>query len=1015
MADEFEYERITQQEEEVVLPVAQDYWQTINPAGIQFYNPETRFDVQKDAKQASLDIDDPRFKAAWDVADGETKEEMIKATSVEHALVIVDRRKLYEGSARSIQEDSLPEQFLYGAIPAVASPSSLIPIAGTTAKLVQVGKAANRIAAAGKVAVVGGVTAATANVIDESLLASQGIQHDYYNATFYGLAFGGMLGGVSGFLSGPSAKQVSDNIIHSKDSYTSDFTKDPNIKIEYDENGVPRTLMDVPDIPQMSKSIIDRIPLIGGWLRSDVHTVYQGDSPTIRGLMARVISPTVSLTDANGNIVAIGKNGHDFKRSLRGNYNNLTNGMDALYVSAKEQGYKGSRNDLFKEVSSEYTRVANAQEADAYKTIKFDKDENAFRANLQKFYDDYEPAFRGPDYVKQGVELYRDYYNKMLKSGQDIGIKELGKLGTGKYHRPRVYNFKAIHDGHISKQEVKDNVYAALAFHPSNRAKYSDEQIRGLSDEISDSFITHAFSNNYSNVSYLTPSTELPFQTMLKSRQLMLDETKLGKLLDDNLDEVTSMYHYKMSGRQALQYAFGTDNIGEVMSVAEKMIIKNEGKVNVQEQLAAFNRVVEDLTGTLRINTLSNTPAWTFTRNLATYNSGRLGGGFGGNQFIEMAAATMLSGIDNIISSGRFSKSFQSAGKLLYTADKKPHDDFTEFLVGSGFMSDVLHTNRVNRYADTEAGFNSGTLEKSLNWANDKLMKWNGMRYFMGAMEDMTGGAVLVQLQKFASQKTLSKTELQRLARWGLTEADARTIGKELQNVYDPANGRLDLHKMSGENIEKFQLAVTRGIEETVIQGDSLHLPNWMKAPNAVVKLMTQFMRFPMIAQETLLRRGMNEEQARLAAAAVSSTITFMGLKYIREQAAIEAGFMSELDAQYDYFDSLDGDEAIKRGVLGSLNYNAPLGMMTDLWNKTATISGMPELGRDYATNKELEAFLGPSFGGLAPDAIEIIQATLNGDLGDETTLNKAKSMMLWNNYPIVHEGLKALTDEFGK
>ena len=53
-------------------------------------------------------------------------------------------------------------------------------------------------------------------------------------------------------------------------------------------------------------------------------------------------------------------------------------------------------------------------------------------------------------------------------------------------------------------------------------------------------------------------------------------------------------------------------------------------------------------------------------------------------------------------------------------------------------MEDTLHTSRINRYADTEQGFNSGTLENGLSWMNDKLMKYNGMRYFMGVMEDYT-------------------------------------------------------------------------------------------------------------------------------------------------------------------------------------------------------------------------------------------------------------------------------------
>jgi hypothetical protein len=377
-----------------------------------------------------------------------------------------------------------------------------------------------------------------------------------------------------------------------------------------------------------------------------------------------------------------------------------------------------------------------------------------------------------------------------------------------------------------------------------------------------------------------------------------------------------------------------------------------------------------------------------------------MGGGFGGNQFIELASAMTMNGFDALMS-GRFKTSLKNSADLLYT--KSPDvDEFSEFLINSGYMSDALHTSRINRYADTEAGFNSGKLENKLNWMSDKLMKYNGMRYFMGVMEDYTGAAIVTKLKK-------GKVDSVQLARWGLDDTTAKNLGDKLKVATE--GDKWDLSTLSNLEQDQLQMAISRGIDEIVVQGDSMHLPTWLKAPDPFKKVLFQFMRFPLIAQETLTRKGFKEAQAEMMAAMVASSATYIGLKYLREQAALATGTVHPVDAKYDY---MDDEDALQRSLMESLNYNAPLGFMSSIYNYGAIAAGQPELGRDWQGKHGMPSLMGPSFG-LGEDLIQLVRAGVEGNLDTERSLQRFKALTPFMNLPLVNEAGKHLVDEYGR
>jgi len=1135
---------------------AVDYWVTQNPSGMAYHYPETKFEPTNDIR-GILDTEDVEFKTYFDSSDTQNKRAMLGANNTADAIKIAQRREVFNEAERAIDQDGIITQIGMSIVPAVASPTSLLPF-GVVFKGAQVAKTTNRLTS-GLVGVgAGGVTGAGANIADEALFDLQGMPTNYVGAGAIGFMFGGGLGFLGGVLSGPNAKNVANSIDPKNDSYTRDYQQDPYIKVEMDENGVPK----LQDIGQMEKSFTDKLPLIGGWLRSDVHTVYQSDSPLLRGWMGRIASATTSLKDSAGNVMPILKTGVDIKRETKGVHNVLTREVNDVYAEARTKGYSNDLETFNKDVWGVYMEALNQQRADAamfanQKTagmptgtkkvstidylndipgasgegvgpvrdrnfiakgnkqvddpdftprkrtgglldellddldvpdvpekvwvkqtpeekaatqIALDKEKDAFdtsiktegmkepvivgyeegklvilegnhrisaanrigmddvplvytdkvpddmkfketakgitdaernallKANrdaMDEYYNTRSIEFKGEPSLNKAAESYRKYFQDMLDRSQKSGIKELQGMNPNRLYAPRTYNYKAIKDGSVPQEKVYSEVREGLANDVRN-AGMTKEELEVATKDIVNKLNESAFDLNNLTTSYMVK--DLPFSTHLKSKKLYLNESFMPNVVKSNFEEVTGAYHYKMSGRQSTQYAFGTDNLDEVMKMVREEHL-SKGVMSNEQEIQAFERTVRDLMGDLRMNQLADTPSWSFTRNLTSFNSARLGGGFGGNQFIELASSIMFNGTKALLS-GRMFTSLKNTKELLYTKGKT--DDFANYLIGSGYMEDALHTSRINRYADTESGFNSGVVENKLNWINDKLMKYNGMRYFMGVMEDYTGAAVVTQLKA-------GKVDPKMLARWGMTEADGKTLQGKLKDI--TLDEGWNLEGLSLKERDQLQLAISRGIAEVVVQGDSIHLPAWMKAPGQFTKVLTQFMRFPLIAQETLLRRGMKEEQAKMAGAVMGSIGTYVGLKYLREQAAISLGTIHPIDAKYDYENYEDEDWLRVTGE--ALNYTAPLGFMSSVYNYGAIATGNNELGREWTSKNGMSSLLGPS-GGLGEDLIQIMRSGVEGDFKDERSLQRWKSLVPFNNLPIINEAGKYLIEEYG-
>lgn len=1110
------------------------YLNVYSPLGVQINNPSTQYNKSTDLG-AGVDFDDEDFKSIYDAQAVDDKREMLEGFSNEHALKILERRRIFKESQKATAEDGMMTQLALGGVASLVSPTTAIPL-GAAYKFAQVGSKVNKIVMG---TTIGAAAATAANLADEALIGQQGMPTNYGGVAMASIALGGGLGFLSGVLSGPGANVMAKNLHKDGDVIMNDFAKDNYVIVDQGTN----TLL-VPK--QLEKGLVDKIPYLGDWLSSDITKLYQSDSSTLRGAATRIANATVAQRDANGNFIAIGETGMDFKRKMRGMYNSqIVQGITESFNEYKEKGGKLSRDDFNMAVHKMYTSEGNrlGRESDRYAkeqseepllklkeefevsknnvkldeayyvgpsgkqepltpevTAKLEQDkaafeeatntnlelqrqidelnnsfkdstnmmgldsgiskselnvikkelqaeldkeiaklesskvavpkyiepaitlkkrnkkqiakeindlETAYKAKQEKlisskvdeYYANNKPNFAGADSgMLKAIEKYQKYYDDMLEVSQKLGVKELAGVKPGRLYAPRTWDFQKIRA--YDETTVKARLKEALSSDTRNAFK-DEADLAETVDELYALFKSKDIESRLGQgVGYL--SKNLPFTTKLKSRNINVDESKLGDLVRNNMEEITGQYHYFNSGIQSVYKAFGTDDLSEIVTKLEKESLE-KGIVVSNKELLALRNSIEDLLGTLRVNQLSDEKAWTFSRNLMTFNSATLMGGAGGNQIIEMMTVTMMNAMrGNFIL--KHTKSWKNAADLLYR-EKDPKNGLSRFIVNSGFMESALNTHRVNKVGDVEAGFKESWVEKKLHSVNDFQMKYNGMRYFTAVLEDMTGGAIMDYLIK-------GNATPDQLARWGLDKAAADDLGKTLKNMMSTKNGtyntdNFDLSKLTDLQRDRFQLAISRGIEEFVIQADSIHAPTWFKTAGPMTKLLTQFMRFPLIAQEVLLRRGFREDKAAMVAGIIGSSMAYMSLKYLREQASIAIGLKSEYDAEYDYSDP----ESLQKAMFESLNYAANLGILTTIWNYGATAVGKPELGREWVNGRE--SLFGPS-ASIFTEVLDIAERGVEGDFTSERQYLSYKRLLPLLSVPGVSEGTRIVVEELG-
>jgi hypothetical protein len=372
---------------------------------------------------------------------------------------------------------------------------------------------------------------------------------------------------------------------------------------------------------------------------------------------------------------------------------------------------------------------------------------------------------------------------------------------------------------------------------------------------------------------------------------------------------------------------------------------------------------------------------------------------------MELAGAAWATGFRSLFNKS-FGQTLNDVKAVLYSKDKEA-SQFSNELMSMGFLQDWLHTHGSVRYADTDQYFNLSKAEHKLMGMTEGLFKYNGMKAITGMLEQMVASNAIHDVIRMGKKQRFTKAELDRLSRWGIEKDELATLGKYFEDTMTFEGDRLvamNVNKMNKTAQDKLQTMVSRAVRSGVLKNDTMQLPSWMIIPTPMRKLATQFMRFPMMAHQILLRRGLEEDMAGLTATALAGMFMYGSYTYLREQAAIASGLQSEDKSKYDVFGD-KGSEAAINLVTKSLSYTAPLGAFSLGASFVKDISGL-----GYNDSPGALA-VGPVASNL-DSAQQFMRAAISGEDVGYKGAKLLQRNMPYFTFPFFQEALNSVVEE---
>jgi len=281
------------------------------------------------------------------------------------------------------------------------------------------------------------------------------------------------------------------------------------------------------------------------------------------------------------------------------------------------------------------------------------------------------------------------------------------------------------------------------------------------------------------------------------------------------------------------------------------------------------------------------------------------------------------------------------------------------------------------------------------------------MRAITAALETTVFSNLVGEL---ATIKVLGNQDLKRYARLGITTQDVSLIQKEIEkNSIKNSLGvitDIQLTKWNPDIRLKFQVASRRAVESGVIQGNTKDLPRIIREGHPATKILTQFLRVPLAAHNTMIRRGVDGEKAGLVAAALGAMGIYMGTQLLLDQARSAMGN----EAKYD----MDDDESMTKLFGLSLKYATSFGMFTDVAVRINSFTGGDWVGEDRKSKSSWVVEQVPTAGTIDKIHSTFKSARENG-VKDKHTLKLIKQLTPANNLAIWSDYLNKSIEDYGE
>ena len=649
-----------------------------------------------------------------------------------------------------------------------------------------------------------------------------------------------------------------------------------------------------------------------------------------------------------------------------------------------------------------------------------DKKISEFRKELEKKYTYKDYLTRDNTYYNGIIEA-NNFFEKYRKEGMKYKEDFKDIDGNGLYN-PRQYDWRKIED--IDEFTLKNIFKKAMEEYKSKENLElikNPKEFDKVLDEIVQEFKKNANKKELQEFMELSGRQIDGLQNInhfLKSRKYGFDNYALKDILDNDMNTIIQKYNFRMAPDLALSKQYGTSNIKTIKNNLVKDLENNSNfdKKEIVKISEDFEKVLENLTGVTSMKAnLKNPNAMRIVRYAGMFNTLTLGGKFGLNTVNEIVNGLVATQSKELLYKN-FGKQLKDTVNIM---NGKEADSLNTELVEIIGMSPELVDSHVSmKIQDNDSVFSSSKIEKVANKLVNRLMTYNGMKVISGYFQGIVAGNALQDIRKFAKilneGKTLSDKQKLLMSRWGLEEQDVLNLNKTINNnAKFKENGtieKLNLHKWeNSDEYLKMSIAIKRAVESGIMRGDSIHLPQWMLEGSPMVRLAFEFLRFPIIATQTLLRRGMQEDMAGFVASAIGASLVFVGSNYLVEQAEVSIGVVDKHKTKYNIFED---EEQFKKAFLKSLNYVGSLGATTLAYDKVMIMLGYGSFGREYAD--DISSLFGVSASRLEQFKV-LFHNLLEGKYDSEQTWYVLKSLTPFLSLPVISEGANLLIKKYGE
>lgn len=557
--------------------------------------------------------------------------------------------------------------------------------------------------------------------------------------------------------------------------------------------------------------------------------------------------------------------------------------------------------------------------------------------------------------ARKAREIFDHFKNEAIKYKifpEDVKVKTSETYFTRMYDRDRII---------ANREDFKKN--ALMKWLSVEHPNIERVELQDIADQI----IDHILGTPGGMPGYVpVPLSRGP----MKERVLNIPDNMIAKYLINDAEVVINRYIDVMSADIALAKRFGTPDmkvkIQEVVDSYNRKINAvsdaDKNAQNIRDKLIKErNREIKDIEFMRdKLRGISVNSANVFNNaifgTIKSLNYARLLGGVVLSAIPDIASPVLMHGItrtigDTIVPLVRRLGSISSK----ISGKKSAYAQSIQELKDMGLAVDILLNTRASSLADINNEFAQGGLAKFNRNMSNNLSYYSGISAWNDKLKTMAGYMGMARILRAAESKSLSKKEIEFMARFGLSKEDLSLIGDQYKKFGKKEGGRYAAginEWTSREAYDKFHLSIRKIVDNTILN-PGLDKPMFFSSE--VGSIIGQFKSFSFAAYQRYFLAGL--QQRDMATLGGALTMTSLGMMSYYIKSVLSGNEVSD-DPKKWITEGID-----KSGLLGFvMDINNTIEKFSGGRIGISALSGAGPMSR-YKTRSAAASLFGPTYG----------------------------------------------------